>query len=1395
MAKLNNRFQPSFSLFPLNNNRTGWQPVNIPLVMVVPFARSVTGIPIASANVCELRFFIEDAPGKSPVAGHTNIGVFVPTFERFSITINSQQLAEVRIDPTGQQFFDAEGNEKTFDEVSEGDLMAYTQLRGPLGAFGQSGPGPRDTVPYFADADYYDLSPFVIETIDLPVGKYNFVWQARYFNRVISPDNEFVCIDTNSPKPLARFANYINHPGDIHEAMVYNSPAFYFEGQSKDQDATIAFYRPFADALQDIFDEQELIKGVNFIDSIPVQYIPYLANLLGLDMPYFPSTTDEIRRALLRNGRRLQQLKGSRRAIRELFEIFGFTIDVANLWFSKDGTRFIAPGEQLPSDIEDQEITTEQVCHSEPALNAYNTPGFGQVEVPLLFRPHENITVDAWLVTDGSPVDVALQAAVNATAADVEAFTTDNCGVTLDGFQLSTELQAAIPSGALGHSMILVNQEQGGIAEAQVGLGKPLGIEGVTFNKDRNSLNITFDRFLNFNRNQKLYVFATYERTKIVLPPTLADLRSNRFDINVLIFKDGEQPSSDIFSFLLEFLFRFKAFHSLLRKISFTVELNAVYNVIDFCAGGIRSQDPNTDAGSLQIPPPVIPPEVNLSNAIELCDSDLINASTKPEDVAFRSKLLRLLDEEHRAWKRLDNTHDVPPEQLPLLQSLSRIMIRPKDEEPCAFTQFGQDRIIDSGNKDFDHEVDNRDKLCDLEGNDKDYCYKGRVEQDIVVDRIMTFDEISRCKPCTLGGGIGSYFMTGLKKQNEFSGGDPGTNAADLTSIINYRRSYHDRGYSRIMAFDNPQIHYSDREFVDDLDDHVNNRYFATRKPSLEVQKDNMFMPGHRFISMAHLEFDFLHPDYNFRPWDYIFDFLCAEDIPDGVTIPELNPRIVIGTDGQEYLEFDPVQLIYYGNGLAADIPVMSDHTQSAIPEHLVTHSIWSSSGAGLSFQRTGGEINYVIDQDSNGLRFPVEALGVQKDIICFTDDIEKIYKSADETCPCPEGENVLVAQSVGTEVTFGGTGTGTEPTAMDPTASLGADFIDGYPAEFGPYIVDLTDFDFPRELVEGYGFSFYGFGIYGALGSMEIIGPAIALGIPLLFNGGRIQTLRFKVGSGIRLVESDLQHRHFEPHRLDCGCEKFICEPDDTGAVVTAVTVGTSDGFGEQLFGFGGFGGTGGGPGSVDPENPLEVVRCPLVEFQMRDGSYDFNCDQVVLTPTMILDEQYGATTCLMDGSIPNMISFDFDKIIFTLEGTSLEDHLPQEGSYRFIDSYGMIHIGLFETSGDTIDITTQVRDPRVWAEDPAGEVIGFRVFRDGMIATDRQIIKVADFGFIIVAEGGDQIVERFQTTFGCGDDTYLDPFVYHLDNNIVDSVDLIVTPVGGDFGEDGFGESGFGG
>lgn len=1418
MAKISNRFQPSFSLFPLNNNRTGWQPVNIPLILVVPFRRTVDGIPIANSEVTDVTFAIEDAPGRSKVGGHDHIGVFVPDLERYKINISSLQLSDVRIDVSGRQFFDQNTGElKDFQDAVDGDLMEYTMLRGPSGAFGSFSPGPLDRIPYFQDADYFDLSPFVIETVNLcPSGLYNFVYQCRYFSRLVSPDGEFVCIDDDGDRVLARFASLLNHPGDLHEAMVQRTPAFYFTAPSRDQDPTTTFYRPFADALQDIFDEQELLKGVNFVDKIPVQFIPYLSYLLGLDMPYFPSTTDEIRRALLRNGRKLQQLKGSRRAIRELFEIFGFTIDVTNLWYSKDGSRFIAPNEQLPSDIEDQEITTEDVCHAEPLLTNYRTPGFGQIEIPLLFRPIGNITVDAWLVDIGTPVDIALSNAVDATAANVEAFSTDNCALTIDGFQSSTALQSAIPSSPiLGHSTILVDQNLNGVDEKQIGRGRPLSKQSITYDSDRNSLFINFDHFLAFDRNQVLYIFATYERTKIVLPPDLADLRSNRFDIDILLFKNGERPTSDVFEFLLEFLFRFKAFHSLLRKITFALDCDEIYNVIDYCAGGRQAQSPTSDAGNLQRPPPIFPEFLpNPGDPDFVCDPEALNRKFTGKDVQFRSRILELLRLEHENWKALDDTHAVPEELLPILQSLTRLNINAPQGIDCQFTQLGQDRVVDAGTKDFDHTPDEREKVCDLDTNVQDYCYKGRVQQEIEISQTMQFEEIFRCKPCTLTGGAGAYYQTPMLLDNEFSGGDPGTNAADLSNIKNYRRSSHDKSYVRIMAFDNPEIHYSDRYFLEHIEDNINNRFFATQKPSLEVQKDNMFIPGHRFLSMANLQNDVAHPIYFLRPWDYLFDLVCPEDVPSGVVIPDLNAQVIPGTGGDEVLVYNEMQLIYYGNGIVADIPQMGDHSTSVIPSNDVTHAIWSAQAPGLTWPSALGT-RYAVDQIEDGVRYPTRALDEQKDFLCFTDDLRPVFESADDTCPCPDGDNVYVARGV-IPIDGNGNGNGADDNGnngignfginnfgLDPAEIVqesveltelntsGADFIDGNPAEFGCFSVDLGNFDFPRESVAGYGVSVYGIDVYGDEGGDEILGPAIALGVPLLPVTSKTREMCFKVGSGVRLEKDHYEYRHYIPYRLDCGCSKFECPPEEPE--VTAITgtgeVIPTDGFGELGFGVGGFGGELEDDilaPEIDPTSQPEpagiapVVRCPLDFFQAADGSFDWNCDRVVLRPDMILNEEYGAKSCLMDGSIPNMMSFDDNKMVFKTVATAFEQIFPEEGAYQFIDDYGLIHVGVFETFDDRLDITTQIRDPRVPGSDgPTGEVRNFRTFRDGVVTTDRQIIQAADFGFIILAEGGNQDTQRFQTTFGCGDESFEDPFAFHLDANIVDSVDLIVTEI----------------
>lgn len=1388
MARIVDRFQPSFSLFPINNNRTGYQPVNVPLILVIPYRR-VNGAPVTDSGITNLRFFIEDAPGPSPVAGFQNRGIFVPDRERFAISISSEQLASVQIDVSAQDFTDGAGNAIDYADATEGDRFSYTLLSGPAG-YREVSPGPRDSIEYLPDADYYDLTPFFIETANLkPLGKYNLVWQGRYHKRIISPNDEFVCLNTDE-QVLARFAYMVNHPGDIHQGMIEHTPALYFEGNSIDLDDTVNFYRPFADALQDIFDEQEFIRGINWIDRIPAQLIPYLGYLLGIDLPYFPSATDDIRRAVLRNGRRLQQLKGSRRAIRELFEIFGFTIDVVNLWYSLDGTRFIAPNEQLPSDIEDQEITTQQLCQAEPLVSSYNTPGFGQLSAPLLFKPDQTITVDAWLVTANSDADLALQDAVDATAADVDAFSSEFCQTDIDGFKTLGSLETAIPTnGVISRSRVLVDPDLGGTNSVQTG-NPVLNEIGVSFDADQNAVNLTFDRYLPFDNNEVLYVFATYERTKICLPTALEDLRSNRFDINVLLFKDGEQPSSDIYEFLLDFLTKFKAFHSLLRKIQYRIEISEAYNVIDFCMGGQVAQSRGTDLGELQTVPPIIPSDDTIEDD---CAEAIIERNYKDADIALRNQIKSLLEEEHQAWKDLDNTHDIPDSLLPILQSASRIPFSSPSGSTCQYNPLGQDRVVQTG-QDLDHTEDDRDPVCDLNNNFLDYCYKGRVQQSVTLDRTLPLDESYRCTPCALMIGKGLYYLTPLVNNSEFSGGDPGPNAANLTQLENYARSRHDKNYVRLMAFPNAELHYTDRNYLPDPLEALLNRKFATYRPSLEIQKDNLFMPGHRFISMADLVEDFTHPTWNLRPWDPIFEF-CPEDLPSQgtgskVTVPTLNARLEEDSTGNMVLVYDEVPLVYYGNGKNADLPEAGDHASSLIPDNWVTHSIWSSGSPGLGWPRKNDptDIRYAIDHlTKGGLRFPIEALGIDKDFICLTDEIPIIFESGNDECLCPDADNVLIAQDIEdiTEVTAGSDATTvTSITALD---TEGLDYIGGYPAEYGEFTVDITDFNFMRKGMAGYGFSLYGEGLYGDEGG-EIINREISdlLGLPSTGTATDL-ILSFKVGSGVRALEG-IEARHYTPHRLDCGCERVECDilEQEDDVIVQAL----DGGFGVEGFGVLDFGVP---PiievvvsepvvvvGSGTTPDPIEINRCNLGFFQLDDGSFDLNCDRVEIRRTMALDEQIGGFECLLDGTIPNLFNYTNIKLVEDVTGTEIST-IPGSGNFKFIDEYGIIHSGMFETFQNRIDITYQTRDPRVWGEEPSGEVINFRVFRDGVITTCRQIIETAETGYFILAEGCEQEIQRFQTTFGCGDEEIgSDPFAHHLDAAVSAGLAIVVTPVG---------------
>lgn len=1056
MAEISDRFQPSFVLFPIQNARTGLREVNQPVVLVVPFSRTADGIPVSDSGISNVRYFIEDAPGKVPVAGFQNAGIFVPDFERFSITLTALQLADSRIELEGLPFFDQDtGQSKQFEDAVEGDTFQITLDRGIHG-----GPGVTDTLTYLPDANYYDLSRFTIDTEDLkPFGRYNFVWQADYLRRIITDDEEFECISDPS---LARLSILYAHPGEVHEAILQRLvPSLYFGAECAPlgEDLFAQFVRPFMDVLQDIFDEQAFLERANHVESIPAQLIPYLSFLLGWDLPYFPGSTDNIRRNVLRNARRLQQLKGSRRAIIELFEIFGFTVDIVNLWYSQQGTELLAPEA-------DGTIGLETVCQTEPLVSEYTTSGFGQLEVPLLFRPESNITITAWLVESGSSAENDLRATLGLIDQDPTALESTSCVVTPDGFLMNPSITVSSP--VIGFSEVLVDPVSGmAVEQAQVNEA-PLNINGLTYDRDTNILSITFDHYLEFN-NSALYILATYDREKIVVPESLDNSRSNRFDISIL-FRDGEQPTSQVYEFLLDFVIRLKAFHSLLRKIVFTVQLTEVYNVIDFCLGGQNKQAPGTDAGELQAPPAICPVED------PECGED---RGFSDQVKALRSAIIGGLEEEHAAWKALDGQYDIPADERPLLESLSRLAIPEPDGASCEYNPRGQDRVLDAGTKDFDHTTDDREKLCSLTGNADDYCYKGRVQADLLVERRLALQEYVRCRPCGLMMGNGNYYESPLAPETPVTGS---ISRCDREAI---GRSYLDTLFARVKSYPSPTIHYTDRPyFRSDLLE--SNEFFAIRRPSLEVEKDNLFFPGHRFVNMFAIESDIEVTEYDFRPWDAIF-FLCPENLPtDAPTLDDLDPQLVTNTDGDEELVFNEITLVYFGNGLVPDISGLDSHEDR---DYRVTHQIYTTASEAYA--------------DSAGSPITQDSL-VFTDVgaIC-TDD--PIFRSANRNCDCPDDAVVEV---------------GTDDPAVD--------FIDGYPAVTGRYIADLTSFDAQRE-------------------STDAVDVELVLCFGLSDETGA--NLLFKLGSGIEVGVGDPAYRYYVPHRLDCSCEYYDCgttgEPD----------------------------------------------------------------------------------------------------------------------------------------------------------------------------------------------------------------------------------------------------------
>jgi hypothetical protein len=558
--------------------------------------------------------------------------------------------------------------------------------------------------------------------------------------------------------------------------------------------------------------------------------------------------------------------------------------------------------------------------------------------------------------------------------------------------------------------------------------------------------------------------------------------------------------------------------------------------------------------------------------------------------------------------------------------------------------------VVDDGRFNFDCEVDDRMKLCDPDISPRPpNCFKGRVKDELDPVRILLLPERARCRPCEIGLGIGYYWTYPIQE------------AAVQEQIDSQSRSqFLGKALRRYNSPKPKTLHYNDRRRFGERQGNKD-EYLAFNRPSLDIDKDTLGFPSHKFVNLRDFSYDFTHPEYRARPWDDEYSLITCDR--NRVEENGLNAELVEQTDGDLLLEYDDADLTYLGNGIEPEISSLGSHEDRTFK---VTHSIYMFSS---------------------------------KNPACLT---------LDSTVVITDDEEINLNES-------GSTG----PIYNSYNPDCGFDFRSGYPAECDRFIQDSSEIDFSRETDS----------IYIDL-----------LGIPS--SDGTDLNLLFKLGSQIFITEGDPDYSTFEPFRLDCGCAQFDC--DATGITGLTTTAGT--------------------------DTSIEIDRCNIDLFRT-DDKFDPECDQVSLNSTIILTEEYGSCSILLDGTIPNLLCQ------FNSDGT-IPDTIPDQGTVFFQDEYGIIYESFWEIVNSRMDITTVTKSPRVWGEDPEGFIQNRRVFRKGIITTIRQILEINEDGtYIIIGEGSEQKVDFFQTTFGCGDERPEDRFCYHLDCAITEDVQPLVT------------------
>ena len=118
----------------------------------------------------------------------------------------------------------------------------------------------------------------------------------------------------------------------------------------------------------------------------------------------------------------------------------------------------------------------------------------------------------------------------------------------------------------------------------------------------------------------------------------------------------------------------------------------------------------------------------------------------------------------------------------------------------------------------------------------------------------------------------------------------------------------------------------------------------------------------------------------------------------------------------------------------------------------------------------------------------------------------------------------------------------------------------------------------------------------------------------------------------------------------------------------------------------------------------------------------------------------------------------------------------------FSFKDEYGIIYEIFWETVSPFIDMVVISKDPVIPGQGPQGRIVSRERFVTGVVTTTRHVFEfdpsepVSPTNMTLTAEGTSTSIEEFQSTFLCGK-PFSDPFIWHYCNDIVDTVETVVT------------------